>query len=37
VTYVAFDDELRAREFEYYLKSGSGRAFANKRLWPVRE
>lgn len=34
VTYSAFDDERRAREFEYYLKSGSGRAFANKRLWP---
>ena len=33
VTYCAFDDERRAREFEYYLKSGSGRAFANKRLW----
>jgi len=35
VSYFAFDDERRAREFEYYLKSGSGRAFANKRLWPV--
>jgi putative endonuclease len=34
VTYFAFADERRAREFEYYLKSGSGRAFANKRLWP---
>jgi putative endonuclease len=33
VTYLAFDDERRAREFEHYLKSGSGRAFANKRLW----
>jgi putative endonuclease len=33
VTYMAFDEERRAREFEYYLKSGSGRAFANKRLW----
>jgi len=33
VTYVAFDDERRGREFEFYLKSGSGRAFANKRLW----
>jgi putative endonuclease len=33
VTYVAFADERRAREFEYYLKSGSGKAFANKRLW----
>jgi predicted GIY-YIG superfamily endonuclease len=35
VSYFAFDDERRAREFEYYLKSGSGRAFANKRLWPA--
>lgn len=33
VTYMAFAVERRAREFEYYLKSGSGRAFANKRLW----
>ena len=29
VSYFAFDDERRAREFEHYLKSGSGRAFAN--------
>jgi putative endonuclease len=36
VSYFAFDDERRAREFEYYLKSGSGRAFANTRLWPDR-
>jgi predicted GIY-YIG superfamily endonuclease len=33
VTYVAFENERKAREFEYYLKSGSGSAFANKRLW----
>jgi predicted GIY-YIG superfamily endonuclease len=33
VAYFAFDDERRAREFEHYLKSGSGKAFANKRLW----
>jgi putative endonuclease len=31
-TYVAFSDEERAIAFEKYLKSGSGRAFANKRL-----
>jgi hypothetical protein len=31
-TYVAFSDEKRAVAFEKYLKSGSGRAFANKRL-----
>ena len=33
VSYHAFQDEQKAKEFEYYLKSGSGRAFANKRLW----
>jgi putative endonuclease len=31
-TYVAFSDEARAALFEKYLKSGSGRAFARKRL-----
>jgi len=30
---VRFEDDLRAVEFERYLKSGSGRAFANKHLW----
>ncbi|CAA7625282.1 GIY-YIG nuclease family protein [Magnetospirillum sp. UT-4] len=33
VTYVAFTDEQKATAFEHYLKSGSGHAFANKRLW----
>ena len=33
VTYVAFSDRRRAEEFERYLKSGSGHAFARKRLW----
>jgi putative endonuclease len=32
VTYVAFSDERKAIEFERYLKTASGRAFANKRL-----
>ena len=32
VTYVAFQDKKRAMAFEKYLKSGSGRAFAKKRL-----
>lgn len=32
-TYVAFTTKLRALEFERYLKSGSGHAFARKRLW----
>ena len=31
-TYIAFSDEARAAAFEKYLKSGSGRAFARKRL-----
>jgi len=31
-TAVAFTDRERALEFERYLKSGSGRAFAKKRL-----
>jgi putative endonuclease len=31
-TYVAFSDEKRAFDFERYLKSASGRAFAKKRL-----
>lgn len=31
-TYVAFSDEEQAFEFEKYLKSASGRAFAKKRL-----
>jgi putative endonuclease len=31
-TAVAFADRGRAREFEIYLKTGSGRAFAKKRL-----
>jgi predicted GIY-YIG superfamily endonuclease len=33
VTYIAFSDERKARDFERYLKSGSGHAFARKRLW----
>ncbi len=32
-TYVAFSDRKQAAEFESYLKSGSGRVFAKKRLW----
>ncbi len=31
-TYVAFSDEAQAVAFEKYLKTGSGRAFAKKRL-----
>ena len=33
VSYHAFTDREKAAEFEAYLKSGSGRAFAKKRLW----
>src|SRR5262249_53424606 len=32
VTYIAFSDERKAIDFERYLKSASGRAFAKKRL-----
>jgi putative endonuclease len=31
-TYVAFADEKQAFQFERYLKTASGRAFAKKRL-----
>ena len=31
-TYIAFTDTDQAVAFEKYLKSGSGRAFAKKRL-----
>jgi putative endonuclease len=31
-TFIAFSDRSRAVEFERYLKSSSGRAFAKKRL-----
>jgi len=33
ITSLAFTDDDKAILFEKYLKSGSGRAFANKRLW----
>jgi len=32
VTYVGFSDETKAVAFERYMKTGSGRAFAKKRL-----
>jgi len=32
ITCIAFKDKYKAFEFEKYLKSGSGKAFANKRL-----
>ena len=33
ITYIAFTDRSKAEAFERYLKSGSGHAFARKRLW----
>ncbi|ESY29683.1 GIY-YIG nuclease family protein [Mesorhizobium sp. M0761] len=33
VTYMAFSNQGKAASFERYLKSGSGHASANKRLW----
>jgi predicted GIY-YIG superfamily endonuclease len=33
ITYIAFNNRQKALEFEKYLKSHSGKAFANKRLW----
>lgn len=32
-SYVAVGDEETARALERYFKSGSGKAFANKRFW----
>lgn len=32
VTYIAFTDKFKAYSFEKYLKSGSGKAFSNKRF-----
>ncbi len=32
ITYIAFTDKYKAFEFEKYLKSGSGKAFSNKRF-----
>jgi putative endonuclease len=33
VSYVALRDRSKAESLELYLKSGSGHAFARKRLW----
>ena len=33
VWHCEFNNKMRAIEFERYLKSHSGRAFAKKRLW----
>jgi predicted GIY-YIG superfamily endonuclease len=33
VAYFAFSQRVKAAAFEKYLKSGSGHAFAHRRLW----
>jgi predicted GIY-YIG superfamily endonuclease len=33
VSYIAFQSREQAADFEAYLKSGSGRAFAKRRFW----
>ena len=33
VSYSVFTESKKASDFEAYLKSGSGRAFAKHRLW----
>jgi putative endonuclease len=33
VMFMAFTDRCKGIEFEKFLKSGSGRAFAERRLW----
>jgi len=33
VTYICFDDEAKAIEFEKYLKVGSGHAFSKRHFW----
>lgn len=34
ICYISFNSEQLAKDFERYLKSGSGRSFAYKRLIP---
>jgi hypothetical protein len=31
--YIAVESEAGARQLEQYFKTGSGKAFANKRFW----
>ncbi|MGB4058063.1 MAG: GIY-YIG nuclease family protein [Alphaproteobacteria bacterium] len=33
ISYHGFADKRKAQEFECYLKTGSGKAFASKRFW----
>lgn len=34
-SYTAFQTREQAGQYERHLKSGSGRAFANRHLWPA--
>jgi len=36
IAYLAFAESASANAFERYLKSGSGHAFARRRLWEDR-
>lgn len=36
VMYLGFENETKAREFEKYLKTASGKSFASKRLMKLR-
>ncbi len=33
ISFIGFDQESKALTFEKYIKSGSGHAFAKRRLW----
>ena len=33
ILYIAFENRVKAEEFEKYLKHGSGHAFAKKHFW----
>lgn len=33
MVYHAFKEKDKAQEFEFYLKTGSGKAFSSKRFW----
>jgi len=35
-TYIAFENEEKAKNFEIYLKQGSGYAFAKKHFWSIK-
>ena len=35
IMYLAFSSEEKAQEFEQYLKTGSGRAFAKRHFWSL--